>query len=40
MEEKLPFPALATITALSVQNNTMLVPFTMYNHGENYKKEM
>lgn len=32
--------ALAAVTALSAQNNsTLLVPFTMYNHGENYKEE-
>lgn len=35
------FPVLATRAALSAKsNNTMLLPFTMCNHEENYKKEM
>lgn len=35
------FPVLATRAALSAKhNNTMLLPFTVCNHEENYKKEM
>lgn len=35
------FSVLATRAALSAKNNnTMLLPFTMCNHEENYKKEM
>lgn len=35
------FPVLATRAALSAKNNnTMLLPFMMCNHEENYKKEM